>query len=288
MSAREWQKEIIEKYEQFLVSEDDLIYEYDCFRCGGKCCINNDVLINPYDVWRIVTNEKVSGALGIYTTHDLFTPRGKRGEPLLRYYLGPESRLPLACINMIEVSEGLTICPFNAPIIKGKNKEEIEKYVRSGFGDAEFLRADDGSPMGLCVLEQAKPTICRAFPLGRAGKAEKSKDRFPKMRYIRVDSKRCDEFKKPGSAITVREYIRKWDLDRAYEMSDKVYELYRLLGDKVKSEAERYFLGIMFYNFDIPFLEHGREPRKIRVARPAEFEEVLELVKSVIEEHKTP
>jgi Fe-S-cluster containining protein len=189
---------------------------------------------------------------------------------------------------MIEVSEGLTICPFNAPIIKGKNKEEIEKYVRSGFGDAEFLRADDGSPMGLCVLEQAKPTICRAFPLGRAGKAEKSKDRFPKMRYIRVDSKRCDEFKKPGSAITVREYIRKWDLDRAYEMSDKVYELYRLLGDKVKSEAERYFLGIMFYNFDIPFLEHGREPRKIRVARPAEFEEVLELVKSVIEEHKTP
>jgi hypothetical protein len=288
MSAREWQKEIIEKYEQFLVSEDDLMHEYDCFRCGGKCCINNDVLINPYDVWRIVTNEKVSEALGIYTTHDLFTRRGKRGEPLLRYYLGPESRMPLACINMIRVRTDLTICPFNAPVIKGKDMEDIERYVRDGLRDAEFLRADDGSPVGLCVLEQAKPTICRAFPLGRAGKAKDANDKFPKMRYIRVDSKTCDKFKKPESAITVREYVKRWDLDKAYEMSDKVYELYRLLGDRVKSEAERYFLGIMFYNFDIPLLECGGNPKEIRKARSAEFEQILGLVKSVIEEHKTP
>lgn len=280
-------QDLVENYEKYLVKEDDIIYEYNCIKCGGKCCINQDVLINPFDVWRIINNENVRKMLGVRTTCDLFEPLDGR-KPLLSYYLGDRSRLPVACINMVELGENFTICPFNAPakifsgdFLKIKSMEDFLKLP--------FFKAADGTPVGLCALEMAKPTICRAYPLGRMGSKKLDKKRLdftelPKMQYIYV-GQNCEKFK--VNEVTVKEYIKKWDLDKTYRMSDLVNEWRNLLLRKVPNERTRFFLGKAVFDFDCLIIDQfgrGVSDKELREHRPESFEILIATICNFIED----
>jgi len=287
----EWQKELVEKYEQIRVGPDDPVYEYGCIRCGGICCFNTDVLINPYDVWRIVTDDTTADLLGINTSHDLYTPANRLRRPLMNYYLGPSSGLPLACINMIELNENLRRCPFLAPVKIVKSKEDKAKLALGRLVEIGFLEADTGGPASLCVLEKAKPTVCRAYPLGRMGTNPKAEEGWPKMEYIWVEAEHCKPYRKPGKKMTVMEYVRKHELDRLYAMSDEIQKWHEKLSKKTSNPAERLLAGLVLYDFDLLFLPQldisyakGREVRtKLQQLRPCRFDDLLDLAMTMLE-----
>lgn len=277
-----WQKDLLEHPEKYRVGNSDPINAYDCFSCGGRCCTNTQVSISPYDIYRIVQTPEVAEPLGIFTSHDLFAPRKEGEEPLLAYYLGPGSRLPQVAINMVEVGEEFTICPFNAPVVVQRDKKDAEKLKPS---DLTFLKAKYGNLARLCVLERAKPTICRAFPLGRMIKLEKdaSGQPRPKTQYVKMDTEWCDQFAIPGGRMKVRDYIKKWSLDEGYANSDAVFAWHKAMSDRVKDEQGRYVAGLLLYDFDLPALEaaekfgwKGEEKMAlVKKLRPPSFENLM-------------
>ncbi len=264
-----WQKQLAERREELRVGMDDPIYEYDCLRCGGDCCINTDVLIGPHDVWRIVHSD-VGRALGYMTSHDLFAGE----EPPFSYYLGPQSGLPVACIDRREMSEGVEVCPFLAVAYTETGPESDHRR--------ELLRSEDGAAAGLCALESAKPTICRGYPLGRLGVTEGGPEAPVETSYIWNESDSCRRFRKDRT-MTVREYVDKWGLQEAYRQSDLVND-WRMRLAEIPDGRARYLMGAMYFDFDLVGLRRAEEsgwPAERRyeaviATRPSSFEELAE------------
>jgi hypothetical protein len=71
--------------DKFLSMDDEFPFDHrKCVEeCGGLCCLNIPVSINPYDVYRIVTSER-GKELGLTDTTKLFDPE----KPLFDLYLG--------------------------------------------------------------------------------------------------------------------------------------------------------------------------------------------------------
>ncbi|GEM_PF-2065320 len=281
-----WQEELSRNYEKLRVSDSDPVYEYDCIGCGGGCCMNNDVLVGPHDVWRIVHSD-IGKAMGFTTSHHLFAPLPGRDRPVFDYYLGPDSRLPMACIRYRRPVEDFKVCPFLAPAYSVSGPDDLAKAVAGRPEGLKMLKARDGSAAGLCALEEAKPTICRAYPLGRMGLADGKKGqpagKAPEMFYVWAESKRCREFRRPDSRMTVGEYVKKWGLDEAYRQSDLVND-FREKSLRIPNERARHLLGLMFHDFDLPALvrlEDQGVPEEERylmavASRPKSFDELAE------------
>lgn len=285
----EWQKKLADNYDKMVVKDDGIIYESNCLACGGRCCIDQEILVNPYDVWRIVHNERVSDLLGIKTSHDLYTSDNSSGKPLLRYYLGPSSRLPLACINMREIDKETKVCPFNSPIKALKDYNDFRKFRNGRYDEIDYLKSAEGNPSLLCIIDEVKPTICRAFPLGRAGLKRKddnhTSQEFPEMEYILMDDANCKKFRVPDKKMTVREYINKWNLDHLYQMSDLVKDWHEYLLKEVKNEKARYVAGIPMYDFDVPGLTKAGgkpDPQIIKEVRPPDFKMLVQINQKII------
>lgn len=284
-----WQEELTRNYEKLRVSDGDPIYEYDCLGCGGQCCTNNDVLVGPHDVWRIVTSD-IGKAMGLTTSHHLFAPLPGRDRPFFDYYLGPDSRLPMACIRYRRPVENLKVCPFLAPAYVAKSREDLAKAMANHGEGLTQMKNKEGGAAGLCALEDAKPTICRAYPLGRMGLANKEKGKAPEMFYVWAESKRCQEFRRPDSKLTVGEYVKKWGLDEAYRQADLVND-FREKSLRVPNERARHILGLMFHDFDLPALarlEDRGVPEEERylmavASRPKSFDELAEGVSMALD-----
>jgi len=246
-----WVKDLADRFDEIKVKPSDPIYAYDCLKCGGRCCIGVDVWVNPHDIWRIVHGAEAK-QLGIRLSHDLFSDADH--EPHLRYFLG-SSGSPMAVLN---IKAGKP-CPFLAPALKITSDEDAKVMAEALGSRARFvkafkklaLKAGDGSAAGLCTLESSKPTICRAYPLGRMGHCElkDGKPGCPKMEFINAESKRCKQFRKE-KPTTVAEYVKKWGLDESYRESDRIFEWI----DKMREVPEqvRFVLGLMAYDFDLP------------------------------------
>jgi Fe-S-cluster containining protein len=291
--AKSWQQELMSRHGEYAVTDDSPAYDHDCISCGGRCCFNNDVIIGPHDIWRIVTG-KDARALGIRTSHDLFRKSNRDGLPLLNYYFGPESGVPVASINMRRLGEEGTVCPFLAPVYVAGSEAEAANLDRESLKKLGTLKAEDGSPTGLCALENSKPTICRAFPLGRLGLSKEDEKEPPRMGYVWAEGERCRKYRADGKPMTVGEYVSKWGLDEAYRQSDLTMDWMREVR-QVRGEKERFSLGILFYNFDLaavlkagPGFSRKEYAAKAEKLRPDSFEEIhtaqMRLVRSVLRE----
>jgi hypothetical protein len=266
-----WQDDLVKRYDQIRVSENDPVYSYDCLSCGGRCCAGVDVIIGPQDIYRIVAGG-TGAKLGLEYSHRFFEPEPRSGQSLMEYYLGPSSNLPMACIKRRKLKDRLDLCPFLAPAYVVSSPEDLEKARTGRASELPMLKSRDGSSSGLCVLEQAKPTVCRAYPLGRVGKA-KLEQGHPKLEYVWVESEECRRFRVPESQTTVKEYVAKWGLEESYRQSDRVNE-WREEVNKVQDQRMRFLLGLLFFDFDIFPLEYLKS-----TAVPEEKR--LEIVKAV-------
>jgi hypothetical protein len=291
--AKNWQQELLSRHEEYAVTDDSPAYDHDCVRCGGRCCFNSDVLVGPHDIWRIVTG-KDARALGIRTSHDLFRKSDRDSLPLLNYYIGPESGVPVASINMRRLGEKATVCPFLAPVYVARSEAEAANLDVESIRKLDHLKAEDGSPSGLCALENSKPTICRAYPLGRLGLSKEDEKEPSKMGYVWAEGERCRKYRADGKPMTVGDYVSKWGLDEAYRQSDMTME-WMMSVREVRGEREKFSLGILFYNFDLAAVlkagpGHSRKEYAEKAAqiRPDSFEEIhaaqMRLVRSVLRE----
>jgi len=256
---------LAQRYDELRVKDDDEIWQYNCLECGGGCCFNADVLVAPYDVWRIMHNKTITKRLGIKTTNDLYHP--EKGRPLLNLYIGEQSHLPVASINNMELSDDLSLCPFAAPVLVAKSKAELKKILKKDFDKSLFFRTPDGIPAIFCGIQEEKPIICKAFPLGRMGRNNVDEDKLPEMKYVKMDTERCDKFRIKNTCVTVKEFIKNKDLEKDYVMSDLVYALYDRIKRLGVSDNLRSMIGNILYDFD-----------NLRSGRPRTFQELVQII----------
>lgn len=249
---------------QYMEPEDK--FSFDCLACGS-CCMNKDVLVNPHDIWMLFESG-VAETLKITSTEQLF--EGKYAP--FHLTLGGNSGAPVCMIEFRPVSEPeegkepWTICPFAAPVLKVKDPEKMKNFSEANYEDpkeahaallelTEVRETTDGIPQFLCALHSAKPTICRAYPIGRAGditqKAKKTegKPTLAPMRYIKVPQT-CG---KTDTEWTVQGWVDKRDLKARYAGSDLYYKFIELVAvnkDKLPEEV-RWAAANILYNFDM-------------------------------------
>jgi len=246
--------------------EPEDTFKFDCVACGG-CCMNKDVMVNPHDIW-MMFESGVAQTLGFNKTADLFSDV----HAPLHLTLGGNSGAPVCIIEFRPVSEPkegepppLTICPFAAPVLELKDvdgaREKMKKFAEADFEDpkeayevlqelASTKTTETGMPQFLCALHKAKPTICRAYPIGRAGvKTQEDKTLPFDMKYIQVPLT-CGEAK---TEWTVQGWVDKWDLVERYKGSDAHYAVAGFIAqnkDKLPEEV-RWAAANILFNFDM-------------------------------------
>lgn len=264
------EKERLEMILENLVGYDDYIKinSENCInKCGGQCCINIDVRINPYDIWRMTNHNE----LGITRTYEFFEKK------FLNFYMSRNMKLPMVSINFKKLNDDLSICPFLAPAVFIKSAKD-QYLFQTGQFNKIFEKHKNNITKYLCALQSAKPTICRGSPLGRA--------------TLNIDGKEKSIFffKKPQPScsidhttkkIKVRDYIKKMGLEEYYKNSTKALQI--LTEMNKYGDDTRIFIGFFFYNFD-DVIERQRDfeifkifPELLPSSRPNTFEELLEM-----------
>jgi Fe-S-cluster containining protein len=170
-------------------------FKFQCNGCG-KCCFNNDIVLNVYDVIRLRHGLKKP-------TQDILK------EAYLNFYIGPSSGLPIVSLNFKKLNDaGFSCCPFLVPalnfndvmaklkeISKGdevKFKELIEQYKTN----PSLLKKDLSEvkvEKWLCLIHNDRPIICRLFPCGRLQEINK-KTKEVKEHFILQDDEKTKEF----------------------------------------------------------------------------------------------
>ena len=131
-------------------------FRFSCKQCG-RCCVNNTIIVNTYDVIRMRHTLKM-------TTGDMIA------SDLLSFNVGPNSGMPIATIRFRWIDDGLSVCPFLAPVYQAKSLDDLKSRIRKGNVNTEGLtRAKNrcGEDVFLCSIHTDKPFRCRAYPLGR-------------------------------------------------------------------------------------------------------------------------
>ena len=285
----EWQKRIVENLEGITVSLDDEVpFDGDkCLsECSGICCFDIQVMVDPFDVFRITRSKHVHENLGITDTTKLYEGE----QPLLLYYVGRTSNMPFAIINFRRVKVlgkdvKIKKCPFLVPAFPKLYAEKEGNKGNKGGKGRYFVVARAGEPM-ICALEKAKPTICRSSPIGRA-LMYSGKDRKKEYRFIyKPPDPNCPACK-TEKKVKVGDYIEEWHLINSYKYKDLFFDLICWLQEK-KFQFPKdliYKLGQILYNFDNPLIKNIIETYRKANGRTSglEFTELYEVFKKMAE-----
>lgn len=252
--------------------------------CGGLCCINIDVPINPYDVWQIVTS-KIGHDFGIHSTMDLFAPIQGNKLPFAEVYLGEHSRSPQAILLFKTPfeNEDFRVCPFLVSAKVIKTKRDLNEFLHGRVQNLKEFRTKNNNISLLCGLEArsddkaqkgVKPTICRASPIGRMmmGVEENAGQLF----FLQPPTNHCPCVQ-TTKRITLQEYIERADLLTYYKYSARCHQI--LAKTRAIPEHLRLLFGQMFYNFDAPAVKEGLDPATVR---PPSFDAFLEIMERVL------
>lgn len=261
-------------------------FQFECNGCG-KCCFNNDTILNIYDVIRLRHGLK-------QPTQEIFK------KDYLNFYLGPSSGLPIVALNFKKLNDSgtLTCCPFLIPALdfsdvmvrlkklagndEKKLKEMIEQYKvspQSFKKDLEGIKVKKW----LCSVYNDRPIICRLYPCGRFQEVNQ-KTKEVKERFILQDTEKekklCPGFQskkittladyltaqnfyhsKEGSAIFTE--IMNWLILSGFFAStpDNKNRLEKPLFQN--NSAIMVFIGNLLYNFD-SFNVFSKDPRTIK------------------------
>ena len=268
MKVKEMRKlaENIEKGKiRTLKSKDE--FQFKCTACG-KCCFNNDVMVNIYDLVRLRNAVRLP-------TQELMKRK------LVNFYLGSSSGLPILAINFQKAGDKATRCPFLASAIhfkelekrlkiKGKNKEQIEQLLKEHRKNPDKIHKYlEGIKIDrwLCAVHKQRPIICRLFPLGRIKRLDRDGKLEKETFILQKKTDWCPGWKEKHK-YTLKSFLDECDFWHFKEGSDKSYSvLERLLSSgffaatkdnknaKIKPKFEESspvlkFLGNLIYNFD--------------------------------------
>jgi Fe-S-cluster containining protein len=164
-------------------------FKFDCTMCG-KCCFNNEVLMNSYDMIRL------RHALG-FTTQEIIQNQ------LVNLYIGPSSGLPVLTINFKQDMGKLTKCPFLSPALKIENviakiqetikdKDQLEKIKEEYKKDPKnLLKYMQGISIDrwLCAVHADRPLICRFFPCGRIKEVDRDNNQTKESWIFQEEAK---------------------------------------------------------------------------------------------------
>jgi Fe-S-cluster containining protein len=121
------------KSQEFKTLSLDDTFSFDCKICGSCCKNRSDILLNPYDIYRLCKGLNID-------TFELFTK-------YIDVFAGADSQLPLARVKFKSVEFSTlkyTVCPFL------RKKDNLFK----------------------CTVHEFKPTVCGLYPLGRMQQME--------------------------------------------------------------------------------------------------------------------
>jgi len=246
-------------------------FKFNCTSCG-KCCFNNDIIINSYDMIRL------RRALG-KTTREILDGN------YLELYIGPVSGLPIAKIKFEKFAGELTKCPFLTPAfdmnsviahlknVAGGDEKKFKELADAYKKDpAKFKEDLQGITIDrwLCSIHEHRPIICRLFPCGRIQQVDIEKETIEE-KYVLQDTEKDREFC-PGwgsqTEITVKDYLTSQHFWHFREGSAKFTELLNILGkngfisrtkenenNEIKplfepASREMILIGNILYNFD--------------------------------------
>lgn len=169
-------------YQSFAVGE---LIQYDgpfgfaCRGCGHLCCIDKTVLVTPPEAARIIW----------YLHRHPQLEAGLRSRNIRwgSLFLGGSSGLPVLQINFIPMEEtnpqSPRHCPFLAPVYRG---------------DPEHPR---WANMAWCGIREARPSVCRIFPIGRASYDPANSEHPENWEYRIVEH--CPGFEAAGAGEAV-------------------------------------------------------------------------------------
>ena len=131
-------------------------FRFNCKQCG-RCCVNNTIIVNTYDIIRMRHTLKMS-------TGDMIDNN------LLSFNIGPNSGMPIATIRFRRINDELSVCPFLAPIYQAGSLDELKSRIGKGSINTKGLmnaKNCHGEDIFLCSIHPDKPFRRRAYPLGR-------------------------------------------------------------------------------------------------------------------------
>jgi len=260
-------------------------FEFSC-NLTGRCCFGTPVLISPFDIWNLATNDELMTRMDAESTVDLFDANNG----CFDLYIGENSRLPTASIRQQKLGDDAEMCPFVMPVynIKGKHVSSFDGTDR---------------PMFLCGIHDAQPTICRSYPLGRAvlvnldghmGQGEtKIINHAPGCHECWVEGDKEKGYQKMVSTPnplnklfsgTVQEFLDSSETTLGWDMTTKWWSI----TDKILHKDElpnhmRFLIGVMAYNFDSGWAMQKCGKETIWKNRPATFEDHLARVDAFVD-----
>jgi Fe-S-cluster containining protein len=131
-------------------------FRFNCKQCG-RCCINNTIIVNTYDVIRMRHTLKM-------TTNEMVA------NDLLSFNVGPNSGMPIATIRFRRINDNTSVCPFLAPMYQAKSLDDLKSRIQKDSINTKGLTSVKnryGEDIFLCSIHPDKPFRCRAYPLGR-------------------------------------------------------------------------------------------------------------------------
>lgn len=155
-------------------------FEFACVRCGECCRNREDILLNPFDIFRLCKAKEMSVV-------DFF-------KKYCELYPGESSRLPLAIIKFRPVYE------FGSNRVIGTR--------------CPFLGQTDG--LYHCRVQKDKPFVCFSYPLGRIQK-DKAKPEY--ILQTDGTCKGAEKAKREGIHQVVEEWMfgkEKLDIEERY------------------------------------------------------------------------
>jgi Fe-S-cluster containining protein len=216
-------------------------FRFSCKQCG-RCCVNNTIIVNTYDVIRMRNTLKM-------TTYEMVA------NDLLSFNVGPNSGMPIATIRFRRIDDGLSVCPFLAPVYQAKSLEDLKSRIRKGSINTEGLvRAKncDGEDIFLCSIHPDKPFRCRAYPLGRIFEHNDSVIDIANAQssWFHIDlPAHCNSSK---ADHTVREWIESQGMKEYLETSTRCTSMLEKIAkaDVIKNEDISALAFMVLYNFD--------------------------------------
>lgn len=249
-TSQEKRIEQIFKNNRFLKKDDSL--NFDCDSCG-KCCRNQDILLNTYDILKL---RREFGEI----TPTLI-------EKYIEVYPGSKSNLPVSLLKFAKVDNETSVCPFLRPafhkeISKAYDESKSEEDFNKKASEIVKRNEEAGNTKELCSIHKNSPNVCKLYPLGR-GFSKDTKAGKEEIKYFLTDKKElpCSEdcFKVKNK---VSDYLKNNSmLDNELAKAEKKYNL--LLFDffsilsKAKDKRKIYnTLSLYLINFDlIPTVE---------------------------------
>jgi Fe-S-cluster containining protein len=171
MDINEIKKNIKNGTFKILEKETDT-FEFGCSQCG-ECCINKtDIMVSVWDVVRI------SDVLNM--------PSKEICLKFLNFYIGRNSKFPIATLKSFQMTKDISICPFLSFI---KDNEKLASK---------------------CFIQKDKPFACAMYPLGKIT-SDKNKIQWIHQKM---------DCKAKKTKVTLGDWINQYNLEGHYEATN--------------------------------------------------------------------